>query len=80
MKLKTIDIHDAAALTIIADYPDMPEHEFEAMVADLDSEEAKQMAREVRESSSRLRNEHDPSSLAESDVFVRSAAASAGRW
>lgn len=82
MAYKTIDIHDAAALTIIADYPNMPEPEFESMVDELDSEEAKRLAREVRESSARL--EEDRQSVQESDsdsdAFVLSVATSAGRF
>lgn len=80
MALKMIDAHDAAAFTIIADYPDMPDSEFEAMLDELSNDEAREMAKRIRRSAVELeRSPHTVTSDDDSDAFVRSAAASAGR-
>ena len=79
MPFRTIGVHDAAALTIIADYPNMPEPAYENLVNTLTSD-AQAMAPRVRESSLRLRS--NPAITLDGDdtvAFVRSVAASAGR-
>jgi hypothetical protein len=68
MALGTIDVHEAAALTIIADYPEMPDGEFQAMVGTLRTEEARRLAKEIR----------TPSKRDDSKAFRDSVAASVG--
>ncbi len=80
MPLRTIDAHDAAALTIIADYPNMPDDEFEEMLGNRSSE-FREMARRVRERSARSSQKSYPATDSDDATasFVRSVAASAGR-
>jgi len=75
-----IPIGDATALTLIANYPEMPVDEFEDLVRTIRTPRAKRKAHEIRRYSIQL-NEDPDAKVGDSDsaLLAKSAMAGAGR-
>lgn len=74
--LHKIPVSDATALTLIADYPDMPDEEFSELVDSIETPRAKKKAREIRRISARLHDDPDAEvGSSDSALFARSVMA-----